>query len=155
MTIWAWDSRLLGKYWGYGMSEDNLSRDQRTIWSIIKEINEGWLRKDFDPLEKYFHPEVVMVFPKFQGRVKGKEELIQSYRDFVNKGEILDYKQENSGVDVVGDSAMAAYRFEMIYLMDGKRYHECGYDMFSFIRKQGQWRIVWRHLAPEDIKAEK
>ena len=130
------------------MSGDVLSPDQRLIWSIIKELNEGWLNDDFAPLERYFHTDAVMVFPKFQGRVKGKALLIQSYKDFVEKAEILDYKQENCGVDVAGESAMAAYRFEMIYSMGGKRYHESGYDMFCFVRSESRWQIVWRHMSP-------
>jgi hypothetical protein len=94
-------------------------------------------------------PEVVLVQPGFSGRTEGRDAAIESYREFVNSAAIHAYEETDLSIDVRGHTAVATYRFEIDYELDGKAVHETGHDLFVFDRFGTRWRAVWRLLLPD------
>ncbi len=57
-----------------------------------------------------------------------------------------DSKRLYFNADVVGNIALVAYRYEMIYARSGKRNHATGRDMWVFEQHSGAWIAVWRTM---------
>jgi len=51
-------------------------------------------------------------------------------------------------IDVVGQTAVASYVFDIRYELEGVAYQESGRDLFVFSREQTTWRAVWRTMLP-------
>jgi ketosteroid isomerase-like protein len=49
-------------------------------------------------------------------------------------------------VDVVGDQAIASYRYGITYRRDGQRFRARGRDLWILARSDGRWRAVWRTM---------
>jgi ketosteroid isomerase-like protein len=61
-----------------------------------------------------------------------------------------DFHEGDATIDVFGDTAIATYRFEIAYEMNGKTFSESGRDVFIFVRAEEGWQAVWRtvvHMA--------
>jgi uncharacterized protein (TIGR02246 family) len=51
-------------------------------WDIVQRINRAWQDGDAESLIELFHHEVVVVHPRFEGRTRGREACVASYREF-------------------------------------------------------------------------
>jgi hypothetical protein len=49
-------------------------------------------------------------------------------------------------VQVIGDTAVVTYRFDMIYEREKKREHSTGRDLWVFAQHGDQWLAVWRTM---------
>jgi hypothetical protein len=66
-------------------------------------INLAWLEGRLDDLAPMLHPEIVMVFPGFAGRVQGRESLLDGFRDFRQNATIQEFHEHDQQVDEAGD----------------------------------------------------
>ena len=73
---------------------------------------------------------------------------MKSYKDFRSQAIIHDPHEEDAAIDVFGDTAIATYRFEITYEMNGKTFNESGRDIFIFVREEEGWQAVWRTVVP-------
>jgi ketosteroid isomerase-like protein len=121
--------------------------DRERIRGLLKSINEAWVQGRAEELAEYFHADMVIVAPGFQGVEKGRAACINSYRDFVSQAKVHEYTESDATVDVWGDTGVATYRFHIVYDMGGATYRESGWDIFVFGREGGTWRAVWRTLV--------
>jgi ketosteroid isomerase-like protein len=87
-----------------------------------------------------------MVFPGFGGRAEGAEALISGFQDFCQNAKVLSYKESDHQVDLAGHSAVASFRFEMVYARDGASYRSTGRDLWVFERRDDGWLAVWRTM---------
>ena len=120
-----------------------------TLQEIVTRINSAWLAGRFDELRDYFHPDVVLAQPGFAKRTVGREALIASYRDFVNSATIHSFTPGEVQIDDSGDSAVTTMPWEMDYTIEGRRYHERGWDLLVFGKREGRWVVVWRTVVVE------
>jgi len=97
---------------------------------------------------------VIFVMPDFQGRVVGRDRCTKSYQDFVDQGRVFDLKQSDPAIDVFGNSAVASYRFEISYEINGQLVEEAGRDLFVLVRDGETWKAIWRTLLPAPPEAE-
>jgi len=112
---------------------------------LVKKINDAWL--DCPPQK----------IAAFKNMGRGKSMCIKSYQDFVQQADIRECTISEPDIDIFDDTATATYSWDMVYTMNRKTYHEGGYDLFVFARKQGRWLAVWRAVLPgsrlEQLKA--
>ncbi|MGI8961343.1 MAG: hypothetical protein ACR2IV_16585 [Bryobacteraceae bacterium] len=87
--------------------------------------------------------------PGFQLLGQGRSFTIQSYHDFVTKAEVKSFSLDEPEVDVIGETAVAQYRWTMTYVLSGNEYTEHGHDVFALSKPDGQWRVVWRAMLAE------
>jgi len=99
-------------------------------------------------LGEYFHPEAVIVAPGFRKRAQGRDECMQSYKDFVAATKVTDYQESDMTVDIWGDTAVASYHYEIAWEVKGQPYRDSGRDVFVLRREGGKWLVVWRTLVP-------
>ncbi len=121
------------------------------IASKINEINNAWLTSDFEDFEKYFNEDVVVMFPGLVGSCKGKEQCIDSYKEFSLNANIKDFKAGEPEIDVWGNTAVATCHYSIDYETEGKRYEEDGAEILVFNLDNEDWKIVWRTVMQESV----
>ena len=118
----------------------------------MRRINQTWLGGRVDEIAPLLHPEIVMVFPVFAGRVVGREEFLAGFRDFCENATVNEFREEEQHVDVVGDTAVASFRYEMVYTRSGNQYRATGRDLWVFQHQSDAWIAVWRTMLDMDEK---
>ncbi len=112
----------------------------------MRQINQAWLDGRIDDLAQMVHPEIVMVFPEFAGRVEGRDALIAAFNDFSQNAQIHEFSEEDHHIDLIGNTAVASFKYDMVYERSGERYHTTGRDLWVFELHDGEWLGVWRTM---------
>jgi hypothetical protein len=105
-----------------------------------------------EDLGSMLHPEVVMVFPGFAGRIRGRQQLVDSFRDFCVSARIHEFRDHDYQSDVAGKTAVASFQYEMVYERSGELYRSTGRDLWVFQCQGDTWIAVWRTML--DIREE-
>ena len=130
------------------MSEDEAIRD------IVRRINSLWRSKQYDEIGGLLSEDAVIAPPGFDGRIRGREAFVQSYRDFDLAAKTLEFTPGDPEIDVAGNVAVAACPFFIAYEVEGATYRENGHDMLVLSKSSGQWLVVWRTVQSESTGAD-
>ena len=126
--------------------------DREEIRLLLNKINDAWLAGPPDGipgvLNECFSADMVIRGPGFQAMGRGKEACVKSYVDFVRQAKVRSCTLSEPEIDHFGDTAIAAYSWEMTYELDGHEYHDSGHDLFVLARVEGRWLAVWRAMLP-------
>jgi hypothetical protein len=125
------------------MTDESASRG---VADAMRAINQAWLHGRVDDMTPALHPEIVMVFPGFSGQMRGREALLAGFRDFVESATIHEFHDRDHQIDVVGDTAVITFPYEMIYTRSGERYRAGGRDVWIFQKQGAGWVAVWRTM---------
>jgi len=109
-------------------------------------INQAWLEQRVDDMAPALDPDIVMVFPGFSGRMQGREPLLAGFRDFARSATIHEFHDRGQQIDVVGDTAVVTFPYEMLYSRSGERYRATGRDLWIFRKRASAWVAVWRTM---------
>jgi hypothetical protein len=123
------------------------------VATAIRQINQAWLTNRVDDLASMVHPGIVMVFPGFARRIRGREELLAGFHDFCTNATIQEFREHDQQIDVVGDTAVVAFRYEMIYERSGGRFRANGRDLWVLQHEDSAWIAVWRTMLEMDENA--
>lgn len=124
--------------------------DRRDVAGALARLSAAWQARQYDALEALFDPDIVFALPGGAGRVHGRAAIVESYREFMERATITEYREEPPSIDVWGDTAVATYRWEMAWLAGGVANRESGTDVFVLRRTApGAWRAVWRTMIVE------
>lgn len=119
---------------------------KRSVTEVMQRISRAWLEGRVDDIEPVVHPEVVMALPGFSGRTQGREEFLAGFRDFAESATIHHFKEHDQQTDVVGDTAVVTYRYELVYERSRERYRATGRDVWVFQKQGSGWLAVWRTM---------
>jgi uncharacterized protein (TIGR02246 family) len=129
---------------------DKNSSDEGAVRELLSRLNEAWMHKHgeemSDVLRKCFADDVIMRGPGFSLAGRGRDLAVQSYQDFVSQARIKNVSLEPANIDVLEDTAVAQYKWEITYVLRGQEHTEGGQDLFVLSRRNGQWVVVWRAL---------
>jgi ketosteroid isomerase-like protein len=114
--------------------------------ATMRRINRAWLDGQVKDLEPLVHPEIVMVFPGFSGRVQGRQDFLAGFSDFCQSAKIHEFREDDYQVDVAGDMAVVTFRYEMVYERSGRRFRSTGRDLWVFQSQGRAWIAVWRTM---------
>lgn len=114
--------------------------------AAMRQIDEAWLAGRVDDLVPLVHPDIVMVFPGFQGRAQGRESFLAGFSDFCQNSRIHEFSEHDHQVDVVGKTAFVSFRYEMVYERDAKRFRAAGRDLWVFEKQENGWIAIWRAM---------
>ena len=120
------------------------------LCSIVKKINTTWQEKRFKDLDEFFHEDIVIATPNFEGGGQGREACIKSYKQFAEMADIKQYDESNFNAIVWENTALVHYFFDMSYSLQDKEYRDQGFDLYVFSREQDKWRAVWRTIIPKN-----
>lgn len=113
-------------------------------------LSAAWRNRRYDELAAAFDERIVMALPGFSGRVEGRDALVASYREFMERATLTHYAEEQATIDIWGRTAVATYRWEMRWVVDSVPNQAAGSEMFIFAQPAGgtgEWRAVWRTVA--------
>lgn len=126
--------------------------DNETVAQIVEAINRVW--REHDPatitreLQRYFAEDMVIVGPDLAILARGAEACVRSYAEFVTNASIDTYESGDLTIEVFGDVAIVAHPWSMTYSIFGRQSSEAGNEVFTFARRDGSWRAVWRAMLP-------
>ena len=122
------------------------SHTKESAASTMRQINSAWLEGRIDDLARMVHPEIVMVFPGFSGRIQGREQFIEGFRDFSQNARILEFREHDLNADVAGNTGVVSFRYDMVYERSENRYRATGRDLWVFQNHNDGWIAVWRAM---------
>lgn len=127
-------------------SEDPITLAAHEIRDVIDNINRIWLQGDPEDLRRYFHPDVVIQPPGDTPRVYGMDACVASYAEFRREARIQRFTPGDAEIDVFGDTAVATYRYEIVYELQQQKFDELAGELLVLLRSGDGWRIVWRTM---------
>lgn len=120
--------------------------ERSAAWEVMRAIFRAWRDGRPAAMRPHLDPGVVMVFPGSGERVVGAEAMLAGFEAFVAQAVTETVDVVDRQVDVVGDQAIASYRYGITYRRDGQRFHARGRDLWILARREGRWRAVWRTM---------
>jgi hypothetical protein len=126
---------------------ETLSNSQKEILNLIKNINKAWLEGRIEDLKKYFHNNIIMIFPDFNSRMTGLEEIIKSYKDFYASSKTYSFDESDFHIDVFDKTANADYAYHIVYEINNKKYDGTGREIWTFANIDNDWFAVWRFMT--------
>jgi hypothetical protein len=120
--------------------------DRESAAAAMERINRAWLDRRPADLHALFHPDVTIALPGFVGRVEGRQALVAGFEDFCSHATVEDYRGSNHQVDVVGDTAVVSFEYQIVYELSGMRNRATGRDLWVFARQGSGWLAVWRTM---------
>ena len=116
------------------------------VHAVLASINASWREGHPSSMLGHLHPEITMAFPGFKGSIRGRDALVASFVEFCENARVIEYEESDENIDVIGDCAVATFRFRMLYERATYREASFGRDLWVF-RKQGdRWIAVWRTM---------
>ena len=125
------------------MTDESKRQDAATA---MRRINGAWLKGRVDDIAPLVHADITMVLPEFSGRAKGREALLAGFRDFCQSATIQEFQERDMQVDVAGETAVVAFRYEMVYQRSEGQYRCKGRDLWVFEQQEAGWIAVWRAM---------
>ena len=115
----------------------------------LRRLSESWRNRRYDELRDCFHDSAVMVAPGFSGRVVGREAVVESYREFMDRSTLDSYSEAQATIETFENTAIVHYRWDMVWTSGGKQDRGSGHDLFVFAREpqSGRWKAVWRTMV--------
>ncbi len=119
-------------------------------WETVQQINQAWVSGEVGQIDELFHPNAVIVHPGFEGRTEGRDDCVQSYLEFAMQAQVHRLDAFDEQIDVVDNTAVVSYGFEIEYEMNGQGYTDSGTDLFVLTRAPGGWQVIWRTLLMDE-----
>ena len=114
------------------------------VRATLNAINQAWRQRSFSAMEAFLDESIVMKGPGLKEFGRGREAFIESYVQFMEQSNILEYTESDHAIDVWGDVAVATYDWAMTYEQKGETITQKGQDMFVFARTGVVWLAVFR-----------
>ena len=109
-------------------------------------INRAWREGRPSAMADHLHSGITMVLPRFAGTIVGRDKMISGFSEFCANARVLEYTESDEQIHVIGNVAVAAFRFVMIYERAAYRERSTGRDVWVFERGSEKWRAVWRTM---------
>jgi uncharacterized protein (TIGR02246 family) len=123
--------------------------DERdAVAACLQRINDAWVTGDPGDMLPALHPDVVFVAPGFAEQSEGADAAVDSYRAFLAEAIVRAYVERGLRIDLVGDTAVASYAYQIEYRRKDKDELDRGHDLWVVARHDGRWVAVWRTLLP-------
>jgi hypothetical protein len=117
------------------------------VHDAMAAINRAWRENRPLEMQSYLHPGVTMVLPGFSGTVAGKDVLLASFVEFCSTARVLEYKESDEQIQVIGHVALVSFRFDMLYERSSYRERSTGRDIWAFEYIAGNWMAIWRTMV--------
>lgn len=121
-----------------------------TTEQFIRNLNDAWINKQFDDLRKYFHDSVVMLPPGATVAITGADNMVESYRQFVDTAKIHAFQTKQISCFNFDSISVCHMPFEIDYEYGGQRSREVGMEVYSIGKFASGLKVVWRTQVPAD-----
>ena len=122
--------------------------ETKTIITLIERIIRSWLEEDYDFLKSCLDENVVMCLSPAAAHSVGREAVCESLRRLNERRIIKRYDQGEFNVNIIGNDAIAFYRYRIEYDEGNIQCSESGFDFYVFKHHEKKWRLRWRSVCP-------
>ena len=123
---------------------------EQTIKQHIRDMNTAWMEGRIDDLGDFFDRHVVFAPPAGGNRIVGRENALESFRQYMEHARTHEFEEKSLVVDIVGSVAVATLEFRVRYEYSGDMHEEQGRDILVLCQAAQGWRIVWRTQFTQD-----
>lgn len=116
------------------------------VAKAIRRITAAWRSGAPERMAPMLAEQVVAVPPGMEGRVVGRDALIESFASFLHEAKVHEYEQTSLEVDAGDRVAVAHYAFDMVYERAGARWRSTGRDLWVLEKRGPDWVAVWRTM---------
>lgn len=140
-----------------------------SVKDFLLALNTCWQSGDLQGLAHFYHPDVVLLPPDLGEPIHGRDQVVDSYREFQDAATLEDF--QIVGLDVfefpaptdspavssgTNNTWMAHLTFTVSYTLAGDQYIESGLEIYTVADVDGALKILWRHQSVLDSRlAEK
>lgn len=126
--------------------------DRARIRAVLKTINDAWSRGTPEALPSAvrdcFHDKVIFRGPDFRVVASGPEAAIASFVEFMRAAQIDRCRISDPDIDLAGDTAIATFKWQMSYHLNGDGHDEAGFEIDVLTRGDDhRWLVRWRTLT--------
>ena len=114
------------------------------IWALVERSNRAWLEGRPEDTAELFDEDVVMVGPDGQVASRGRVAMVRSYVEYGAQVKTHAFDVVAHRVDVIGDTAVVDYTFDVEYEYASQRHRERGREILVMRRTPQAWRAIWR-----------
>jgi len=114
------------------------------VENIIRQLNEYWLRGDYEALAGLFHDDAVLLPPNSQRPIVGRAAIIDGYRRFGEIGDIHEFEISAMQTYLFTGAAMCHMHFNIDYAINERRFEESGVEIYALSGAGESWKIIWR-----------
>ena len=118
------------------------------IKNLVRSLTKTWIEKRIEDLYPFFHENVIVMPPGSDKQISGRNDMVESYRQFVNKAVIRNFEEMNLQVNVFNNTAITNLTFKIIYEIQDKVFSEIGIEVLILNNFNNEWKIVWRTQIP-------
>ncbi|MEM9190332.1 MAG: nuclear transport factor 2 family protein [Myxococcota bacterium] len=118
------------------------------IWTTIQACNQAWTRGYPEEVATFFHPDAIMVSPQGQTQCRDRAAIVRSFVEYAEHATTQSFREVDHDVQVVQDTAVVHYGFEIRYALEGKTHEQRGREVLTLVRQDSRWVIVWRMQLP-------
>jgi hypothetical protein len=133
------------------MTQNDGEKTVAEIKEKLQKINDAWLAGEPERMQHFLYNDMVILHSNFKDKIAGRQECIDGYRDFAEQATVENFQILDVQVDLFENTAVTLTKYEMMYELEGKKYHDRGHDLFVFSRINGEWMPVWRTIIPLKI----
>jgi ketosteroid isomerase-like protein len=119
---------------------------EAVVLAAMARINKAWLERRLHELSPLLHPDITLVLPAFAGRAKGRDAIVAGFADFCESATVHNYREADHHADVIGDTGVVSFTYEMVYERSGEKSRATGRDLWVFARQADEWIAVWRTM---------
>jgi len=134
------------------MPDDRKQDPAADIRQMLNRINQAWIEGRWNDLADCFHEDMIIAQPGRGQAGKGKQACVDSFRSFVDRAVVRGFEESDHQIDIWGETAVASYRFDVTYEMNGQDHRDSGIDVYVFIQQYGRWLAVWRTIISQSAE---
>lgn len=116
------------------------------VLAVVARINQAWTTGHVADMAECLHEDIVMAGPGFGARESGRQRCVRGYDEFAQRAAIVEFNDRDHQVDIIGDTAVVAYDFELVTVSDNGRHRATGKDLWVLRKGEAGWQAIWRTL---------
>lgn len=122
--------------------------DEQVIWDLIDRSNDAWTVGRIDAVTALYFDDAVLVGTELGLTVKGRDAIVATYEQFMTAATVKKFQVIRRSLHLTGETAIAAYVFEIVYTMNGQSASERGEEILVMQRRGDGWKATWRTQIP-------
>jgi hypothetical protein len=131
------------------MTSGTFTEEEREVWQMVTAMNRAWVTGSPELVAGFLHDKATIIGPGLTVMTEGKTACAESYRDFVIRAAIHHFSEHSPFVRVSFPTAVAGYRYDIRYDMEGVLPEETGQDLLVCVHEDGRWQVLCREVLFE------
>ncbi len=123
-------------YWNNNVSQE--------IERFVRELNDTWQQGKLDELNRFYHPDVVLLPPDAGKPIHGRSTVIDTYHDFASAATLHEFAISSLEVFEFATTAVVHMRFVVEFSLEKQHLREAGLEVYVLNIADGKPAIVWR-----------